>query len=338
MKLEIAIPNQGKEMKFKELDLLSKSMNKKYETENSLIRLGERVGVEMPSIPSLLPTLDFEVLGCGGAPRGRIIEIYGPESSGKTTIALHFIAQEQALGGICAFVDAEHAIDPTYAAMLGVNVDDLFINQPDNGEQAMGIVDDLVKSKLVTLIVVDSVAALVPRAELEGEMGDAHVGLQARLMSQAMRKLTGECARNGVTIIFINQIREKIGVMFGSPETTAGGRALKFYSSIRLDVRRQAAIKSGDVVIGHPIKVKAAKNKCGPPLRETFIDLIYGQGLDKNKDIVEYSIKLGILEKAGAWIKYQGQNYRKDDLAEKADELLLAIKDFRVKAKQNEVV
>lgn len=264
----------------------------------------------MPNIPTNLPTFDNDVLGIGGIPRGRIIEIFGPESSGKTTTALHIIAEEQKKGEICAIVDAEHALDPTYAAKLGVDVDNLLISQPDSGEQALETVIALVLSRAVSLIVVDSVAALVPQAELDGEMGDSHMGLQARLMSQAMRKLRGICSINGITVIFINQIREKIGVMFGSPETTTGGRALKFYSSVRLDVRRVGGdagkITSGDVLIGNKVKIKAVKNKVSAPMRETVLDLIYGIGFDKEADFTEYAVRVGAITQKGAWYFVNG--------------------------------
>ena len=298
----------GNEEKMKRLQSISKQLDKQHSTTNSLIRLGSRVGVAIPSISLQLPTLDYEVLGCGGIPRGRIIEIYGPESSGKTTLCLEIVAAEQALGGIAAYVDAEHALDATYASELGVDVDNLLISQPDNGEQALDTVETLVDSGCVTLIIVDSVAALVPKAELEGAMGDACVGLQARLMSQAMRKLVGKTAKAGVTVIWINQIREKIGVMFGSPETTTGGRALKFYASVRLDVRRTTAIKiqPGERLVGHQLKIKAIKNKVATPLHETVLDLYYPgnefeAGLDKISNVIEYASMRGLFEMSGSW-------------------------------------
>lgn len=293
------------------LKKLEKTLNKQFDTDKSLVFLGKQVGKPMPSIQTTIPSLDYEVLGCGGIPRGRIIEVFGPESSGKTTITLHIVACEQRnTDNLVAFVDAEHALDPSYAAKLGVNVDELLISQPDSGEQALETVEALIDSKAVSLIVVDSVAALVPKAELEGEMGDSHMGLQARMMSQAMRKLRGIAAQNGITVIFINQIREKIGVMFGSPETTTGGRALKFFSSVRLDVRRKELIKLGDEVVGHEIKVKAVKNKVGVPFKETIIRLLYGVGIDVWDDIIEYSVKKGVVERAGAWYKYNGEQYQ----------------------------
>lgn len=263
----------------------------------------------MPSLPTGLYTFDFEVSQTGGVPDGRIIEIFGPESSGKTTFALQVVAAAQEAGELAAFVDAEHALDPNYASKLGVNVDELLVSQPDSGEQALETVIALIHSRAVRVVVVDSVAALVPQAELDGEMGDSHMGLQARLLSQAMRKIRGIASKAGVTVIFINQIREKLGVMFGNPETTTGGRALKFYSSIRLDVRRVSKtdggeITSGDVQIGHRMKIKAVKNKVGTPFRQTIVDLIYGVGFDREADMVQYAANLGVIEKKGAWLSY----------------------------------
>lgn len=301
----VAAPQTNAE-KFKSLLALSRQLDDNHKTTNSLIRLGSKVGVPIPSICTGLPTLDWEVLQTGGIPRGRVIEIFGPESAGKTTLALHIIGQEQQAGGIAAFVDAEHALDPTYAKALGVDVDNLVVNQPGFGEEALQVIESLVDSMSVTLIVVDSVAALVPEAELLGEMGDAHVGLQARLMSQAMRKLVGKCSRNNVTVIFINQIREKIGVMFGSPETTTGGRALKFYSSIRLDVRRREALGAKDNPLGHQLEVKAVKNKCGTPFLSTKLDLYYPKkssfpGFDKIGNLVTYAEMKGVFLMTGSW-------------------------------------
>jgi recombination protein RecA len=283
-------------------------LDKQFSTKNSLIRLGSRVGIKMPHIVTGITSLDEEVFGVGGVPRGRVVEVYGPESAGKTTVTLEIIAAEQRNGGLCAFVDAEHALDPNYAAQLGVDVDNLYVSQPDYGEQALEAVIALVESRAVTIVVVDSVAALVPKAELDGEMGDSHMGLQARLMSQAMRKLVGICAANEVTVIFINQLREKIGVVFGNPETTTGGRALKFYSSVRLDVRRDANgnIKDGDKIIGHRLKIKAAKNKVATPFRETVVNLIYGKGIDRAADLLTYGESLGVIEKSGGWYSYKG--------------------------------
>ncbi len=297
-----------KKDKFEILADLNKTLNKQFDCKVSLIRMGDKVGVRVPSISTNLPSLDEEVIQSGGIPRGRIVEIFGPESAGKTTIALHIIACEQeTTGNICAFVDAEHSLDPTYASTLGVNVDDLWISQPDSGEQALTIVEQLIDSGAVSLIVIDSVAALVPQAELDGEMGDSNMGLAARLMSQAMRKLRGKASMKGVTLIFINQIREKIGVMFGSPETTTGGRALKFFASLRLDVRRKDPIGPKESPIGHTLKVKAVKNKMGSPMRETFINLLYGKGLDTFADTIAYAVKIGVINKDGAWYSYKGE-------------------------------
>lgn len=265
----------------------------------------------MPHIATDIPSFDYGVMGIGGLPKGRIIEIYGPESAGKTTATLEFLAAEQRRGELAAFVDAEHALDPGYAKQLGVNVAELFVSQPDSGEQAIETVIALVESRAVSIVVVDSVAALVPQAELDGEMGDSHMGLQARLMSQAMRKLRGICSLNGVTVIFINQIREKIGVMFGSPETTTGGRALKFYASVRLDVRRiggdPGKILSGNVLIGHKMKIKAVKNKVSAPFRETIVDVIYGKGIDRFADLISYAVDAGAIQKSGSWLSFNGE-------------------------------
>ena len=298
----------GKEDKFTQLKAIEKLLNKKFETTNSVVKLGDKPIVNIESIATNLPSVDLEVLGCGGLPRGRIVEIYGPESSGKTTLCLHVVAEEQRnTNNLCAYIDAEHSIDIKYAAKLGVNTDELIFAQPDSGEQALETALELIESRTVSLIVIDSVSALVPQAELDGEMGDSHMGLQARLMSQAMRKMRGIAAVNGVTIIFINQIREKIGVMFGSPETTSGGRALKFFASVRLDVRRRAVIKDGETIIGHKLEIKGVKNKVGSPLREALVDLIYGIGFDKGADWVEYGTKQGVIEKYGAWYNFNGE-------------------------------
>lgn len=298
--------------KFKALEQVKKALDKQFNTTTSLVRLGSKVGIPMPSMPTDIYTLDHEVIGTGGIPKGRILELFGPESSGKTTIALHIVAKEQQRGELAAYIDAEHALDPGYMSQLGVDVDNLLVSQPDSGEQALETAEALVESGAISLIIIDSVAALVPQAELDGEMGDSHMGLQARLMSQAMRKLRGKCARNNVTIIFINQIREKIGVMFGSPETTTGGRALKFYSSVRLDIRRvsgedgKGKIMSGGVQIGHVIRIRAVKNKVGTPTRSTEVDLIYGVGIDTEADFAQYAVNTGAIQQGGAWYQFPG--------------------------------
>jgi recombination protein RecA len=274
--------------------------------KGSVMRLGQGQTVEVEAIPTGSLSLDI-ALGIGGLPRGRIVEIYGPESSGKTTLALHVLAQAQKRGGTGAFVDAEHALDPTYARKLGVDIESLLISQPDTGEQALEIADTLVRSGAVDVVVIDSVAALTPRAELEGEMGDSHVGLQARLMSQALRKLTGSISKSNCMVIFINQIRMKIGIMFGNPETTTGGNALKFYSSVRLDIRRIGAIKDRDEVVGNQTRVKVVKNKVAPPFKVVEFDIMYGEGVSRTGELIDLGVRAGVVEKSGSWFSYEDQ-------------------------------
>ena len=289
----------------KTLDQVLADIEKQF-GKGSVMKLGDNEHTEIDTISSGSLSLDI-ALGIGGYPKGRIIEIYGPESSGKTTFALHAIAEAQKLGGRVAFIDAEHALDPTYAAKIGVNINELLLSQPDNGEQALEICEALVRSGAISVIVVDSVAALVPQAEIEGEMGDSHVGLQARLMSQAMRKLSGAINKTNTIAIFINQLREKVGVMFGNPETTPGGRALKFYSSIRLDIRRAEQIKDGSEIIGNKTAIKVVKNKMAPPFKSCNVDIMYGEGVSKEGEIVDLGSEAGIIEKSGAWYAYKGE-------------------------------
>jgi len=273
--------------------------------KGTVMRMGDKELVKIPAISTGSLGLDV-ALGIGGLPKGRIVEIYGPESSGKTTLTLQVIAEAQKAGGTCAFIDAEHALDPIYADKLGVDVDDLIVSQPDTGEQALEVTDMLVRSGAVDVLVIDSVAALTPKAEIEGDMGDHHVGLQARLMSQALRKITGNIKNANCLVIFINQIRMKIGVMFGNPETTTGGNALKFYSSVRLDIRRIGAVKDGDEVVGNETRVKVVKNKVSPPFKQTEFQILYGQGINRMGEVIDFGVKLGFVDKAGAWYSYNG--------------------------------
>ena len=307
--------------KMKVLDAVLLQIEKQY-GKGSIMRLGDEAGsIEIDVIPTGCLSLDI-ALGIGGLPRGRIIEIYGPESSGKTTVALHAIAEAQKMGGVAAFIDAEHALDPVYAKKLGVKLDDLYVSQPDTGEQALDICDALVRSSAVDIIVIDSVAALTPKAEIEGDMGDSHVGLQARLMSQALRKLTGIVNKSNTCVVFINQLREKVGVMFGNPETTTGGKALKFYASMRLDIRRTDTLKDADGAVGNRTKAKIVKNKLAPPFRQAEFDIVFGEGISQEGCIIDLGVQFDVIGKSGAWFSYNGEK-----VAQGREKMRLFLKD-----------
>jgi recombination protein RecA len=333
----VALPSLSKADKLKAIEGLTKSFNNEYETQ-VIQKLGKKTGVRLPCLASGMPTFDETAMSCGGLPRGRVVEIYGPESSGKTTFALHFVGIAQALGEFALFIDAEHALDPNYAKKLGVDVNNLVISQPDYGEQALEVLDSALDTRAFGIIVVDSVSALVPKAELEGDMGDSHMGLQARLMSQAMRKIVAKAHKANCLVIFINQVREKIGVMFGNPEVTTGGRALKFWSSVRMEVRRLSKTDGGEIKddagvhIGHKMRVKIVKNKVGPPFRETVVDLLYHRGFDLKSDVIAYAIAIGAVVEGDqtkddvkngtgngvpkGWYGFGGENFRKLDLTQ----------------------
>ena len=320
----------------KALDVALAAIDKQF-GKGSIMRMGEKTSMGIESIQTGALSLDL-ALGVGGLPRGRVVEIFGPESSGKSTLAMHVVAEAQRNGGICAYIDAEHAMDPVYASAIGVDIDQLLISQPDTGEQALEIVDMLVRSGAVDVVVIDSVAALTPRAEIEGEMGDTHVGLQARLMSQALRKLTANLSRTNTIAIFINQLREKIGVMFGSPETTPGGRALKFYSSVRLDIRRIESIKDGAEIVGNRTRVKVVKNKVAPPFRQAEFDIMYGKGISREGTLLDIAVDMGIINKSGAWFTYdgeqlgQGRENAKNFLSENPEIMVEVSEKVRVEA------
>ena len=301
----MAVSKEGSKDKDKALEQVLSDIEKQF-GKGSIMKLGDHKHLKVDVVSSGILSLDI-ALGVGGYPKGRIIEIYGPESSGKTTFALQAIAEHQKLGGRAAFIDAEHALDPIYASRLGVNIDELLLSQPDTGEQALEICDALVRSEAISIIVIDSVAALVPQAEIDGEMGDSHVGLQARLMSQALRKLNGTISKTNTTVIFINQLREKVGVMFGNPETTTGGRALKFYASVRLEIRRSEQLKMGEGIVGNKTSVKVVKNKVAPPFKSCTVDIMYGEGVSREGELVDLASEAGIIEKTGAWYAYQGE-------------------------------